>query len=230
MPTLTGYNRLTLTGTIGSDIWATSCNFVNATGVPGQTDPDNLATVATGVKNLNGGSVVPAGMLAFMSSAYAITAVRAAAVDAGTHKETAVGLVQLGAPVAGTGAPVQAQEVACVISLLTGAPGRRYRGRMYWPGVGRSVSSSRMRYATADCQSLADAAVQFLNQLATLFQGGPVLPPPVGSGTTRPVVVSKVDGATYREVLQTSVGDIPDVQRRRRNKEKETYSVGTLAG
>ncbi len=229
MPALTSYNKLTLTGKVGSDIWATSCNFANATGVASQTDQDILASIANAVKNLNQGSIVPGEMLNFMSKTYSITAVRASAVDASTHRETAVGMVQLGSPVAGPGNPYQAQEVACAISLLTGSPGRRYRGRMFWPGVGRPVVAPGMRYDTTICQNLADAAVQFLNQVTTLLQGGPVLPPPIGSGVTKPVVVSRVGGASFREVLQTSVGDIPDVQRRRRNKEQEAYSVGTLA-
>lgn len=225
---IVAYNRLQLLGSIVTgDIWSCTINFGNATGEAGPSDEATLTAAAARVKALQGGSVVGANLRAFMSDAYALTGFKLSAVNGSTHRETAQAAVTFGGPVAGSGDPVQAPEIAACVSWNLESANRNNRGRIFWPGVGRGVNAN-MRYSSADCTNLKDGMIEFLQQLAGAIEPGPGSNngSPTG-GAFQAIVVSKVKG-TAVAIQTVSVGDVPDVQRRRRNKEREAYSVGPV--
>lgn len=225
---IVAFNRLQLLGSIiTGDIWSCTINFGAASGEAGPSDEQTLKAAAARVRALQGGSIVGPNLRAFMSSAYALTGFKLSAVSGTTFRETAQAAVTLGGPVAGSGTPVQAPEIAACVSWNLEQSNRRNRGRIYWPGVGRAVNSD-MRYSSADTQSLNDGMNEFILQLTGAIggaqQGG------TGDGTGGgfyALVVSKV-GRSAVPIESVSVGDVPDVQRRRRNKEREAYSVSTV--
>lgn len=106
-------------------------------------------------------------------------------------------------PYAGTGTVHVPNQVCLVATLETGLPGRSYRGRMYFPITGISITSDSKVLET-DAQGLA-------NGLATSFGSFN----PLGDGKV--VVSSLRQGATH-PVTQIKVDTVPDTQRRRVNK------------
>jgi hypothetical protein len=117
------------------------------------------------------------------------------------------------APSSGTdGLSQLPNEVAWVVSLRTATAGRRTRGRMYLPAPSKGQVNDQGRYSTDRCVSIATAA-------ATLLGGW-------SSGATHyTAVVASATGSLMTPVLTVAVGDVPDVQRRRRDRLVEGYST-----
>lgn len=96
-------------------------------------------------------------------------------------------------------------EVACAITLRGAAPTRKQRGRFYLPPLANSTTVNG-RYSNATITRLADAAKLLLDSLAGAGFV-PVIYHPDHTGTT---------------IVTVGCGDVPDSQRRRRNKLVET--------
>lgn len=94
-------------------------------------------------------------------------------------------------------------EVALVMSLKTQSASRSGRGRMYLPAPCRDALTDAGRVTSGVADGVAAAAQAYLN----------------GDNTTGlySVVASFVHG-DIRQVLSVNVGDVYDVQRRRRNR------------
>lgn len=113
----------------------------------------------------------------------------------------------------GTGPSHLPEQIACVATLLTGAAGRRNRGRMYFPAGGMSIGADA-QFQPADAASLSSA-------LAAFFTG-------LNSGASgRRVIVYSVAGSAARVVTTVRVDTKPDVQRRRVNKIQPTTHTDT---
>lgn len=126
--------------------------------------------------------------------------------------------VELGSPVAGTGTMTKVFQTAVVCSLLTGRPGRSYRGRVYWPALGAVINQTTGRLQTPSAQGVADAMAFLLTDVGDLSL----------EADLRPGVYSAVkDEFTY--VNSISVGDVLDTQRRRRDTLVEARSSATIA-
>ncbi len=110
------------------------------------------------------------------------------------------------APLVGTAASTYLpNQIAMCVSLLTGASGRSYRGRMFLPGQQQS-------YTLATGFWTAGAMSAIAGVLATKFTDFNA-----ASGSGNVVVVSqKLTSAL--EVLAVRIDSRPDVQRRRANK------------
>lgn len=115
----------------------------------------------------------------------------------------------------GSGSLVHPVSTAVAVSLYTNIPGRRYRGRIYWPAAGLSLDSSTGRIAPSNTLGLAQDVAALLQDIEQAAPTGwePVLG-----------VYSRVLGAGVA-VTQLRVGDVPDTQRRRRDALKETYAT-----
>ena len=114
----------------------------------------------------------------------------------------------------GSTAPLPLQDSMCLShdSLVTGAHGR---GRMYMPSATTGDTSATRWSTTAVSDCLADH-VTFLQAL-TWDSGTPI-------GThVRPIVAGK-PYVKYGAITKVKIGNIPDTQRRRRNRLVETYS------
>lgn len=200
------HNAVRINGTMpGGEVWSVNPRFWSPTSgsvidyAELQEWADDVAAVISGWTSANA-------LLTSLSSALTITSVRVEALSStGTLIQAAESV--LATPKAGQGSPSKPYQTAVVTSLLTGRPGRSYRGRLYWPAQALSMSTSDLRITGPAAQGIADAMGAFLTDVAELTPGG------VG---VRPVVVSQtLDVAT--PVTSVSVGNIFDVQRRRRD-------------
>lgn len=100
-----------------------------------------------------------------------------------------------------------------VHSLLTGIPGKRTRGRFYWPNV-TSTANSSGRDSSVSTSTATNVAIE-LGALALLTPQ---------AGVKRPAVVS-VAGGLVTPVTSLSIGNVIDTQRRRRDAIVEAYST-----
>jgi hypothetical protein len=106
-------------------------------------------------------------------------------------------------------------ELAMCVTMLTGAPGRSNRGRLYLGGFGPNTITSTGRVNVTAAQEIANSMARFLRavrDIATMTGQ---------QDTWEPQVVSRTR-TTARKITSVSIGDVWDVQRRRRNKLVET--------
>jgi hypothetical protein len=101
-------------------------------------------------------------------------------------------------------------EVAVVVSLRTGLVSRRGRGRNYLPAPAVSEVADRGRLDHTRRDSMAAAYAAMLADVVS------------GATTYSPAVVSTV-GQELNNVVQIRLGDVFDVQRRRRDDLSESY-------
>lgn len=95
-------------------------------------------------------------------------------------------------------------QCALVVTLLTGLPGRRRRGRMYWPLNQATLVTNQL--SLAQITSIVEAQESWFNDLQTLTTAfAPVVLSQVGAGSTAPVTALRAD-------------TIVDIQRRRSDK------------
>ncbi len=115
----------------------------------------------------------------------------------------------------GSGATALPSEVAVCATLLTGAPGRSARGRMYLGGFASNTLIATGRVNLSQCEQLAKALARFFREVRDID---------VITGQAdkwEPQVVS-LKNTSARKITSVSIGDVFDVQRRRRNKLIET--------
>lgn len=115
----------------------------------------------------------------------------------------------------GVGVPALPPEIAVCVSLLTGAPGRSNRGRMYLPALtsASNATNANGTITTATQGTIASWAAALIGGINT-----------TGAGTAMTVMVwSRVHQST-RPVTRVQVGNQYDVQRRRQNSTPEAYT------
>lgn len=199
-------NVVRLNGSLpGGEVWSNSLTFMGNFG-PDVTNYADLLTWATNIGALNSGNVLPANLRGALSTAGAVTSVRVEYRDAGDNLQQAAEYT-LAPTVAGTGTATKPFQTSLVCSLLTGRPGRSYRGRIFFPALGVAVSSSTLRVSNTDVLSYLAAFKSFF----TGIQGAV----PAGFSTTLGVASQVLNLRTA--VTSLSVGEVLDVQRRRRD-------------
>ena len=157
---------------------------------------------------------LPTQLRACMSTAAALTTVRVEH-RSGSGDLLTVGEHALLSPVVGTGTPVRPFQMSIVLGLRTNIPGRSGRGRMYWPALAIPINNVSLR--------VADTAITaLLGALSTLFANVQGI-----LGTTTPagtafIAVRSDKYQTEYSVEYYEMGDILDVQRRRRDKAVES--------
>lgn len=120
---------------------------------------------------------------------------------------------------AGTAASLMPLEVATAVSLRTARSGPRGRGRIYLPAPPSGAGTgSDGRFSTTYCEDLAEETAAFLSELA-------VESPTPTEWHMRPVITGPSDWNRYQVINSVNVGNVPDVQRRRRNKLVEVRSA-----
>ena len=114
-----------------------------------------------------------------------------------------------------TGSPAAPPQTSAVITLLTGTPGRSFRGRIYWPQLAPGLSTSLVS-STAKGLGPGFVSLNAAIELAlSLF------------GTWDLVVYSpKLDVVT--PVTSVRCGDVLDTQRRRAQDLPETFTTTLL--
>lgn len=201
--------RVSLLGTLpNQEVWSVNPVWHLLTN-PSPTSAQ-LAVIA-GVIN---GLTIPPGLLANWNSQTRIIGVRLEARAQTGGLEMQYEALRA-TPVAGEGGFNHPMQTSIVTSLRTAFPGASGRGRLYWPATGAQLVSTTLRIGTTDTQASL-VGVHFLldaiEDAITATLGGADL-----------VVWSRV-ASTVHAVTSLRMGDVPDTQRRRRDKAVETYA------
>lgn len=126
----------------------------------------------------------------------------------------------------GAGSNIMPLENSVVVSWTTNKLGPRGKGRIYTPVPGTNVLDADGLLAAGEALDLRDASISFLEALAI---GG------ITVANVRPVVTGPTAKpgepaySRYALINGVRVGHVIDTQRRRRNKEAETYVTGTVS-
>lgn len=123
-------------------------------------------------------------------------------------------------PFAGSATALRGASQALVISLRTNTPGGSGRGRLYWPAVGRSLGSG-LRFDATDTLAAATDMRTYLNAMrSALAAAFPTI--------AFDLAVRSRQTHTTPHVNKLQVGNVPDTQRRRRDKQVEDYQSVTF--
>lgn len=198
------------------EVWSVGLSYLSDAEAVGFTTLDAwAASISANISALAANTLVQA-----LSNGGAITKIRVE--ERSDADETLVLAAErvLGAPKTGANTPDKVLQAAICISLLTGQPGRSYRGRVYWPAWAFSPDAqllfgvgSRTGWITAF------KAINDLIEAAAL--------------TADPLF--EIELAVRSRLLHSStrvqfvaIGSVPDVQRRRRDALTELYSSATV--
>lgn len=116
---------------------------------------------------------------------------------------------------AGNGTYTRPNQIALVVTTLTGRPGRSYKGRFYWPAVAGPALSATGRISGTDL--VADSAADLMIIISEETPNG---------GLTHVVHSPTLDILTPVSAIR--VGDVLDTQRRRRDAIAEAYHTRPL--
>lgn len=122
----------------------------------------------------------------------------------------------------GTGDQALPTECAVCVSLNTGKPGRSYAGRSYLPGISASVLDVNGYVAHGAAVAFATAVADCFGDIDSSH------PDPVLGDPTVCVLSTKLGVLTG--ISSVRVGNIMDVQRRRRNGQPEGYVIEAVPG
>lgn len=207
------YVRVSIQGTLpAGEVWSVNPCY-SLPGGAGAITQEELNTCMEAINDL----VVPANLRAAMTAQTIVTGARLEV------RNTSGGLLMISeglkdAPSAGTSATPHPYQTSVVCSLRTDTPGGRGRGRIYWPATGVVLVSSTLRIQDTTQAALRDGFNSFLaaiNAEIQAFDAGSVL------------VVYSPTGSALHAVNRIQIGDITDVQRRRRDQLPESYLTAT---
>lgn len=119
------------------------------------------------------------------------------------------------APVPGTGSSNHPFQTSLVVSLRSDVPGASGRGRIYWPAIGLTIVPTTLRIGSAAVSETLNATKTYLSGLETAME------------TVKTGMTLCVWSRTRQELLpvhKLSIGDVADVQRRRRDKLVESIT------
>lgn len=213
---MVAHNVVRINGSLpGGEVWSVTPKFTRPMGpVTEYEDLERWAGVVAGtIENWASPNI----FLSLLSTAGRIDSVRVEARNA-ANQLTQAAEVQLTPSKAGLGVPNKMFQSCVVFTFLTGRPGRSYKGRMYWPALAATLSAD-LRLSQANIDSYASNGAQLLEMIG-------------GAGATDgefpiPVVVSQTAG-TYTPITSVRVGDILDIQRRRRDSLTENYGEAAV--
>nr|CRY96100.1 hypothetical protein [uncultured prokaryote] len=208
--------QLRLNGLIGANqTWSINPTFLWPPGsgsIPTQAVMDGWTAA---VVALNGGDIIPD--LGLLSNAVSLTG--ATGLFKNLDNATVVASERvLAAPRPGEGPPNLPGQISVVTTLQTNVPGRRARGRLYWPFLSLSPQSTDLRLSASAAAAIAGATAAWIQAVADAWPGPEAVVP---------AVVSQV-GGTATPIVSVRVGDVFDTQRRRRDQLLETYAVAPL--
>lgn len=126
-------------------------------------------------------------------------------------------------PVSGGHSGALPSEVSICCTLEGDRPGRSYRGRMYLPGIAPTVLTADGIISTAATEALATQCAAYFTALAGITYGTG------GTFGLDSGVLSRKLGV-FTPMASVRVGNIMDVQVRRRNGSTEEYSSATVTG
>jgi hypothetical protein len=204
--------RVTIQGTaLGGESW--SINPVYSFGDFDQPTPtqEAMAAAAQAVADVTPGT----NLRNILSTALTLTGARLEArmMSGGL---AAIGEATRTVPIAGATGPSKPYQTSLVFSLRTALPGGRGRGRLYWPALGATMTSTSLRWEATQQTNVTDEMAQYLEAI------GIAMETPLGHANSGLVVWSRASAARA-VVTSISSGDVFDTQRRRRDRAVESY-------
>ena len=112
-------------------------------------------------------------------------------------------------------------QTALVFSLRSTTPGSRHRGRFYWPALAANINADTLRLTATATQAYATQMAGYLDGIETDLKEKTEPSPSLIDyrlGVYSPTLKSLTD------ITRIEVGDILDVQRRRRDSLPELYA------
>lgn len=210
-----GLFRLEIQGTspLPGEVWSVGLNWFSPRVLVPFSDLRDWAT-ASGVAI----KALPAtGLIGALSTAGAVTKIRTEERDAADDSLVQAAEYTLPSPATGAGTISKTLQTSAVISLLTGRPGRSYRGRAYWPTWAYSGTATGM-FGGTDITNFLAAFKAIVD--AIIVAGDTVVP----DMELELVVRSRLLHESTTVTLY-AMGNVPDTQRRRRDAAIETYTT-----
>lgn len=205
--------RVSLSGALpGGEEWSVNPCFSLGGDFGEPVSAAQASAIATAISGLTLG----AGIQALMLTNTSWSGVR---VEARTRdgQLQALGEAVRATPTLGTGTTPHPYQTSVVTSLRTALPGASGRGRLYWPANGVAINSSNLRIGSPIPANLAAA----VKTLLTAMDGAITAQL---TGAVAPVVWSRTR-QLLTPITAIQVGDITDVQRRRRDILVENYTA-----
>lgn len=195
----------------GGEVWSINPTFDPSFEFPGTVDQAALDAAANAIALLSPGTQ----LRTYMSASLTITGARLEVRDDSTDELLAISIQPRVSPLVGTSGAVRASSSAMVFSLRTNTPGGSGRGRVYWPCLAGNLTA-QLRLSASELTTALGEMATYLHAmedaLATAF-------PTIGFD----LAVRSRTTHTTPHVNKIQVGDIPDVQRRRRDAMIEDY-------
>lgn len=208
--------RISIQGALpGGEKW--SVNPIYRFTAPIAVSATECAAVAAGIH----GIAVPGTLTALNPAGVSMTGTRVEARDLNGALEN-VAEVARTTPVVGTSATTHPLQTSIVLSLLSVDSTARGKGRLYWPALGIALNSSTLRFSTAPVGDYLAGMNAYLASIRAAIRA-------VGGMTTASLAVWSRTTPKTEIVVNVRAGDVPDVQRRRRDKLIETYVSAAVA-
>lgn len=179
---------------------------------------DECAAAAAAINGVSIGS----GLTGLNPSGVTVTGCRFEARDLNGELENVAEALR-GTPVVGTSSTVHPLQTSIVLSLRTTDSTARGKGRLYWPALGIALDSSTARFGSLGVDNFLTAMNAYLAGVETAIEG-------VGGMTTAALAVWSRSTPKVSPVVSLRAGNVPDVQRRRRDKVTETYLTQAYSG
>jgi hypothetical protein len=197
----------------GGEEWSVNPVFSVGGDFGTPVSPQQAQTIATAIAAI----AVPTGLMNLMSNSTNVQGVRVEARSlAGVLESQGEALKGIATPGGQTvGHPFQ---TAVVLSLRSGTPGASGRGRLYWPGTGAPLNIADLRIVTGTVSSALSGAKTYLSGIETAIEA-------TLTGVSLCVWSRKL--VNLFPVTQLQIGNVADVQRRRRDALVEGYQATT---
>lgn len=159
---------------------------------------------------------VPSNLQPMWSSSTSMTAYRVEARNLDGTLESLAESVRA-APIGGTGTAPHPFQTSLVVSLRTATPGASGRGRLYFPATGQIIDVASLRVTPSGVTNALGAVKTYLSAIQTAIDA-------TLDGVALTVWSRKGAGSTS-PVNSLQMGNVFDVQRRRRDSLIENYTA-----
>lgn len=213
-----GFFRVILNGNTPApgEVWSVGTSWIGPnTEIP---FPDLKAWadgIAAAIVALSGNTLI-----SILSATGSITEIRVEQRDVVTDELIQAAESTLATPKVGSGPATKTLQTSAVISLITAQPGRSYRGRVYWPAWAYTPTAT-MLFNSGDMTAWLTA----FDNLHDLIKAQALV---VDAAYQMVLAVRSRLLHESNEVLTLAVGNVPDVQRRRRDALAEAYTTAAL--
>lgn len=211
------YVKVSIQGTlVGGEKWSINPCFDPSFEFGDTVNQSNLDAATLAIANLNPGSQ----LLVYLSAQGSVTGARAEVRHSDTDALIGISVQNRTSPLPGTGAATKPAQTAAVYSIRTNTPGGSGRGRLYWPALGAAIDTTLRFNAGPQDSALDDMKTYLLAMRSALATNFPTIgfDLAVRSRTTRQTP----------HAVRIQCGNVPDVQRRRRDALPESYISRTF--